>query len=133
MVPFVHGALGEVGAERHEAGDVFQVNWFAGHHEHRGASSISVARREAEHVFEELVELVAQVSLDAHSVPAMRPSYAANWRDWSRRATTLGMSPEASRIMAAPTGRGSGLGLEPDGRVAVLPVGGRCPPPPSAP
>ena len=65
----VHGALGEVGAERHEAGDVFQVNRFAECHEHVGASSISVARREAEHVFEELVELVAQVSLDAHVGP----------------------------------------------------------------
>ena len=38
------------------------------------------------------------------SVPAMRPSYAANWRDWSRRATTLGMSPEASRIMGRTHG-----------------------------
>ena len=62
----VHGALNEVGAERHEAGDVFQVNRFAGCHEHVGASSISVAWREAEHVFE---ELVAQVSLDAHVGP----------------------------------------------------------------
>ena len=44
----------------------FQVNRFTGYHEHVGASSISVARREAEHVFE---ELVAQVSLDAHVGP----------------------------------------------------------------
>ena len=108
----VHGALGEVGAERDEAGDVFQVNRFAGCHEHVGASSISVAWREAEHVFEELVELVAQVSLDAHVGPGDEAVVCGELAG-SRRATTLGMSPEASRIMAAPTGRGSGLGLEP--------------------